>query len=88
MNRSRYLAQLTWPDIDALDKDEGVVILPIGAVEQHGPHLPTLTDTLIVSTGVRPSYFGHDEWKTHAPGLKTVEDATRIRSKIPRLHLS
>ena len=39
-------------------------------------------DTLILATGVRPHYFGHDDWEAHAPGLKTVEDATRIRSKI------
>lgn len=46
---TRHLSHLTWPEIAALDKEEGVVILPIGAVEQHGPHLPTLTDTLIVT---------------------------------------
>jgi creatinine amidohydrolase len=46
---TRYLTYLTWPEIAALDKEDGVVILPIGAVEQHGPHLPTLTDTLIVT---------------------------------------
>lgn len=45
----RYLAHLAWPDVAALDKTEGVVILPIGAIEQHGPHLPTLTDTLLVT---------------------------------------
>jgi NADH:quinone reductase (non-electrogenic) len=39
-------------------------------------------DTLIVSTGSKTSYFGHDEWESIAPGLKTVEDATRIRHKI------
>ena len=52
MNHShqpRYLAHLTSPDIAALDKEEGVVILPIGAIEQHGPHLPTITDTLITT---------------------------------------
>lgn len=42
-------AHLTSPDIAALDKEEGVVILPIGAIEQHGAHLPTITDTLIVT---------------------------------------
>jgi len=47
--RTRYLAHLTTPEVAALDKGEGVVVLPIGAVEQHGPHLPTLTDTLIVT---------------------------------------
>jgi NADH dehydrogenase len=39
-------------------------------------------DSLIVATGSQVSYFGHDEWKTWAPGLKTVEDATTIRHKI------
>lgn len=39
-------------------------------------------DTLIVATGVRHNYFGHDEWEQHAPGLKTIEDATQIRSRI------
>ena len=45
----RHLAHLTWTDIQALDKHVGVVILPVGAIEQHGPHLPTLTDTLLVT---------------------------------------
>jgi creatinine amidohydrolase len=44
-----YLSHFTWTEIAALDKRDGVVVLPVGAVEQHGPHLPTLTDTLIVS---------------------------------------
>jgi len=39
-------------------------------------------DTLILATGARHSYFGHDEWEAVAPGLKTVEDATAIRSRI------
>ena len=46
---TRYLTHLTSPEIAALDKHEGVVILPIGAVEQHGAHLPVLTDTLIAT---------------------------------------
>ena len=39
-------------------------------------------DTLIVATGVKHSYFGHDEWRAHAPGLKTVEHALEMRRKI------
>jgi NADH dehydrogenase len=39
-------------------------------------------DTLILATGARHSYFGHDEWEPYAPGLKTIEDATRIRGRI------
>ena len=39
-------------------------------------------DTLIVATGSRPFYFGNDHWQKHAPGLKTIEDATEIRRRI------
>jgi NADH dehydrogenase len=39
-------------------------------------------DTLIVAAGATHSYFGRDEWAKLAPGLKTIEDATRIRSDI------
>ncbi len=39
-------------------------------------------DHLILATGARHSYFGHPEWETAAPGLKTLEDATRIRRQI------
>src|SRR6476646_9233463 len=36
-------------------------------------------DTLVVATGARNFYFGHDAWEPVAPALKSVEDATRIR---------
>ena len=39
-------------------------------------------DSLIVAAGARHFYFGHDSWEQVAPGLKTLEDATRIRHKI------
>ncbi len=39
-------------------------------------------DSLIVATGATHSYFGHDEWAEHAPGLKTLEDAMNIRRRI------
>lgn len=39
-------------------------------------------DTLIVATGARHGYFGHDEWESVAPGLKKVEDATVLRHRI------
>jgi len=43
----RFLPRLTSKQIRELPKDKALVILPVGAVEQHGPHLPVLTDTLI-----------------------------------------
>lgn len=39
-------------------------------------------DTLVLATGARHAYFGHDEWETVAPGLKTLEDATTIRRRV------
>ena len=39
-------------------------------------------DTLIVATGAHHAYFGHDDWATLSPGLKTIEDATDIRHRI------
>lgn len=35
-----------------------------------------------VATGASHNYFGHSEWETFAPGLKSLEDALRIRSKV------
>lgn len=39
-------------------------------------------DYLIVATGARHAYFGHDDWERVAPGLKTLQDATEIRRRI------
>ncbi|MGV8855300.1 MAG: NAD(P)/FAD-dependent oxidoreductase [Devosia sp.] len=39
-------------------------------------------DSLILATGARHAYFGHDDWEQFAPGLKTLEDATTIRRKL------
>jgi len=39
-------------------------------------------DSLVLATGARHAYFGHDEWEPYAPGLKTLEDATSIRRRI------
>jgi NADH dehydrogenase len=57
-------------DLDAVGRR---VILDIGEIGY---------DTLIVATGSRNFYFGHDDWEAIAPGLKTVEEATQIRHKI------
>lgn len=39
-------------------------------------------DSLLLATGATHSYFGHDEWAEHAPGLKTVGDALDLRQKL------
>ncbi len=38
-------------------------------------------DYLVLATGVTHSYFGHDEWASAAPGLKSIEDARLIRAR-------
>jgi NADH dehydrogenase len=39
-------------------------------------------DTLIVAAGMTNSYFGHGEWEAHAPGLKSLADATELRRRV------
>ena len=39
-------------------------------------------DYLVVAAGAGHSYFGHDEWGRHAPGLKTIEDAVEVRRRV------
>ena len=60
--------------VSGVDKDAKEVILDDGA------RIPY--DSLILATGARHAYFGHDEWEPNAPGLKTLEDATAIRRRL------
>jgi NADH dehydrogenase len=39
-------------------------------------------DYLVLATGARHAYFGHDDWAGFAPGLKTIDDATYLRRRI------
>jgi NADH dehydrogenase len=61
-------------DVERVDVDRRVVIADGGRREF--PY-----DYLIVATGARHSYFGHNEWEALAPGLKSVEDAREIRRR-------
>ena len=45
-----------------------------------GGYLPY--DRLVLATGSKYDYFGHDDWAAHAPGLKTVADARQIRARL------
>ena len=60
--------------VDGVDKKKRLVRLADGGDIAY--------DTLVLATGARHAYFGHDEWEPFAPGLKTLEDATTIRRKI------
>jgi NADH dehydrogenase len=61
-------------EVVELDRPAKTVTLDNGSVVSF--------DYLIVAAGARHSYFGHDEWETAAPGLKTVEDALEIRRRV------
>lgn len=60
--------------VTGIDKASRQVLL------QDGSRVPY--DILVVATGARHAYFGHDEWAEFAPGLKTLEDATTIRRRL------
>jgi creatinine amidohydrolase len=47
------LAQLTWQDVHNLDRAQTIAVLPVGAVEAHGPHLPLETDVVIAAAMAR-----------------------------------
>lgn len=57
-----------------IDVEERIVVL------DHGETLAY--DFLIVATGLKHDYFGHDEWERHAPGLKTLYEALEIRNRV------
>ena len=61
-------------EVTGIDARAGSVILASGKTVQY--------HWLIVATGARHSYFGHDAWAESAPGLKSIEDALAIRRKV------
>jgi NADH dehydrogenase len=70
----------TQRNVTVLLGDVGAIDLARRTVEVAGVSHPY--DFLIVATGSTHAYFGHDEWATYAPGLKTLEDALRIRARV------
>jgi len=60
--------------VESIDKKNRYILLATGE------KLPY--DYLVVAPGSTPSYLGHDQWAAVAPGLKTIDDALKIREKI------
>ncbi len=62
----RQLADLSMPEVSRRLTDESVIVLPVGAVEAHGPHLPLATDLIVATAAVDAlmTRFGdeHDLW--------------------------
>jgi NADH:ubiquinone reductase (H+-translocating) len=81
-------------EVTAVDKDQRCIV--VSDEDRAGVRVPY--DYLILATGATHSYFGHEEFRKHAPGLKNLADAVSVRNKIlsafevaegeedPRLH--
>jgi creatinine amidohydrolase len=92
----RYFPYLTWTEIEEMpDKENVVIIQPIGAIEQHGPHLPIVVDSAI-SMGVLGKaftkletnipayslpclYYGKSNEHWHFPGTVTLSAQTLLK---------
>ncbi|WP_198807640.1 creatininase family protein [Leptolyngbya sp. BL0902] len=92
----RFFPYLTWTEIEAMPhRDQVVVVQPMGAVEQHGPHLPLVVDSAIATTvlgqaldhldpaipvySLPPLYYGKSNEHWHFPGTITLSAETLLR---------
>jgi creatinine amidohydrolase len=95
----RFLSYLSWTEIAALpDRENTVIVLPTGATEQHGPHLPCAVDSIICAGVVGhalaklpkaiPAYamapitYGKSEEHLHFPGTITLTGETLLATMI------
>jgi NADH dehydrogenase len=65
-------------EVTGIDKAQRYVL----ASDADRQHVRVPYDYLILATGVRQSYFGHDEFEKFAPGIKSLADAVAIRNKV------
>ena len=82
-------AEIAWPIRHMLRQQRNATVLmaEVTGLDLAGRLVQTAAgpisyDYLVIATGATHSYFGHDEWAQFAPGLKGIEDATRIRRRI------
>ena len=82
-------ADVAWPVRHILSRQDNVTMLMarVEGVDRAARSLLTDQgaipyDFLVLATGATHSYFGHDDWAAFAPGLKDIEDATRLRRSI------
>ncbi|HSV53306.1 MAG TPA: creatininase family protein [Burkholderiaceae bacterium] len=95
----RFLPYLSWTEINALpDRENTVIVLPVGAIEQHGPHLPCSVDSVISSGvmgkalerlpadvrafGMSPITYGKSDEHLHFPGTMTLTGPTLLATMI------
>src|SRR5262245_66082669 len=89
------LAELHWPEVQNLDRKKIVALVPVGSMEQHGPHLPFQVDVLVSSRlaedlekkipeilRVPPIWAGVSAHDIDSPGAITL----RAKASIDALH--
>lgn len=91
----RFLPYLSWTEIVELpDRENTVIVLPVGAIEQHGPHLPCSVDSVIAAGvmgkalgqlppevrafGMAPITYGKSDEHLHFPGTMTLTGPTLL----------
>jgi len=82
-------ADIAWPVRSILRRQQNASVV-LGAIRSidtsarivHADTANLPYDYLVIATGVTHSYFGHEGWQDAAPGLKTLTDATKIRSRV------
>lgn len=92
---ARFLPYLSWTEIAGLpDRENTVIVLPVGAIEQHGPHLPCSVDSVISAGvlgnalgrlsdeirafGLAPLTYGKSDEHLHFPGTMTLTGPTLL----------
>lgn len=82
-------SDVAWPIRGILSRQKNATVLlkhvtdidsvtcEVVTAEQRIPY-----DYLVIATGARHAYFGHEDWEPYAPGLKSIDDATEIRRRI------
>ncbi|NHC33398.1 creatininase family protein [Scytonema millei] len=96
---NRFFPYLSWTDIQKMpDKENVVIIQPVGAIEQHGPHLPLIVDAAIGTAvlgkalfqlsdripayALPPLYYGKSNEHWHFPGTITLSVSTLLATLI------
>ncbi|HUH69777.1 MAG TPA: NAD(P)/FAD-dependent oxidoreductase [Mycobacterium sp.] len=75
--RKQKNVRVLWGDVSAIDLKAKTVTSHLMGMETLMPY-----DSLILAAGAQQSYFGHDEFATYAPGMKTIDDALELRGRI------
>ena len=82
-------SDIAWPIRSILSRQKNATVLldtvcgvDLSASAVMTPEQSIPFDYLVLATGARHSYFGHDDWEDVAPGLKSIDDATAIRRRV------